>query len=103
MAHRYQLHFINLPVQVNIREADGITANIKNHRLNNPKGFHLYFLEEITANKHYYNWRKRYSDHWRYVRYSLLSGIGLKNQMKEVDKRLLWLISVPKGMQTLQA
>lgn len=29
MAHRYQLHFINLPVQVNIREADGITANIK--------------------------------------------------------------------------
>lgn len=98
MAHHYQLHFINVPVQVNKREADGITANIRNYRLNNPKSFKLYFLEEITVNKSYYNWRKLYSDHWRYVQYSLHSGIGLKHQFNEVHNMLLWLLSIPEGV-----
>ncbi len=100
MAHHYQLHLLNIPIQVNRREPDGITANIKRCRLNNPKGFRLFFLEEITLNKHYYSWRKLFNDHWRYVRYSLHSRVMLKDQMGEVHNKKLWLLSIPKGVLT---
>lgn len=48
MAHDYRLLFVNIPVQVNVREKDGITANIRKYRMDNPGGFRLYYLEEIV-------------------------------------------------------
>lgn len=97
MAHRYRFWFVNLPVQINRREADGITATIKKYRLNNPKGYRLFFMEEITLNKHYYDKRKLYGDHWRYVQYSLHSGVGLRDQLGEVHDKFLWFLAIPKG------
>ncbi|UCG38145.1 MAG: glycosyltransferase family 2 protein [bacterium] len=98
MAHSFHLRFVNIPVQVNRREPDGITANIVQYRLENPRGFRLYFLEEITLHREYYSLRKRFGDHWRYVRFSLHSGLGLLGQAREVEERLLWLSGIPMGV-----
>jgi len=97
MGHHYNFWFVNLPVQINRREDDGITANIKRYRLDNPKGYRLFFLEEITLNEQFYDWKKLYGDHWRYVQYSLRSGIGFKEQSREVNSKWLWMLSIPKG------
>lgn len=97
MAHKYKLRLLNRPVQINIRESDGITANINRYRMENPKSFRLFYLEEITLNRKYYDRRKLYGDNWRYVRFSLHSGVKLRDQIKEVYDRLLWLMSIPQG------
>ncbi len=97
MAHDYNLLFTNIHVQVNVREQDGITANIYRYRMNNPKGFHLYFLEDIALHSRYFTRRKLYGAHWRYVQYSLHSGISLLQQGKEIGFTWLWFISIPMG------
>ena len=98
MAHKYKLRLMNQPVQINIREPDGITANINRYRMENPKSFRLFYLEEITLNKKYYDKRKLYGDNWRYIRFSLHSGVTLVDQMKEVHDRLLWITAIPHGI-----
>jgi hypothetical protein len=98
MAHDYNLRFLNIPVQVNIREPDGITANIRKYRMNNPGGFRLYFLEEITLHREHYGRGKRFGNHWRYIRYSLHSGVGLVRQAKEVPNFFPWLLALPQGV-----
>ncbi len=98
MAHKYKLRLMNRPVQINIREPDGITANINRYRMENPKGFRLFYLEEITLNRKYYDKRKLYGDNWRYIRFSLHSGVTLGDQMKEVHDRLLWMATIPHGI-----
>ncbi len=97
MAHRYNLLFLNIPVQVNVREEDGITANIRKFRMRNPRSFRLYFLEEIILHKEYYSLGKQFSDYWRYVRFSLHAGIGPIHQSREVPNLLFWLLSFPHG------
>ena len=97
MAHEYKLMWLNEPIQVNVRESDGITANIYKYRMENPKGFRLFFLEEITSNRKYFGKRKLYGDHWRYIMFSLHSGVTFRQQSKEVQDRLLWVLSIPKG------
>ena len=98
MAHDHSLRFLNIPIQVNVREPDGITANIRKYRMDNPDGFRLYFLEELTLHRKYYSWKKRFGDHWRYIRYSLHAGFGLFRQAREVPEFSLWLLAVPLGV-----
>ncbi|MDF1535039.1 MAG: glycosyltransferase family A protein [bacterium] len=98
MAHEYRLRFVNIPVQVNVREKGGITANIRRYRMSNPGGFRLYFLEEITLHREYYGRAKRFSDQWRYIRFSLHAGIGLIRQAREVQNLPLWLSALPQGV-----
>jgi glycosyltransferase involved in cell wall biosynthesis len=97
MAHDHKLRFLNIPVQVNVREPDGITANIRKYRMKNPQGFRLYFFEELTLHKKYYSWKKRFGDNWRYIRYSLHAGVGLSRQAREVPALSLWLLAIPHG------
>jgi glycosyltransferase involved in cell wall biosynthesis len=97
MSHKYKMRFINANVQVNIREPDGITANINSYRMENPNGFRLFYLEEITLNKGYFDKGKLYDDSWRYVRFSMHAGVSFSQQWDEVDDRLLWLLSIPQA------
>ena len=97
MAHHYRLRPANTPVQVNVRELDGITANINRYRMENPGGFRLFYLEEITLHRQYFSKVKLYDDNCRFIRYSLHSKISFKDQLREVDDRFLWMVSIPQG------
>jgi glycosyltransferase involved in cell wall biosynthesis len=98
MAHRYRTRFVNLPLVVGRREPDGITANIRRYREQNPQGMRLAFLEEITLNDAYLDGRQIHRNTVRYVRYSLHSGVGLLRQAREVKHRLRWLAALPEGL-----
>jgi len=98
LAHRYQTRFVNLPLVIGRREADGITANIRRYRLRNPRGMRLAFLEEITLHDAYSDAASLHRNHVRYVRYSLHSGVGLLGQAKEVKHFWHWLAALPEGL-----
>jgi len=97
LAHRYKTRFVNLPLVVGRREADGITANIRHYRERNPRGMRLAFLEEITLHDAYAGPRLQHSNHVRYVRFSLHSGVGLVAQAREVKHQWHWLAALPQG------
>jgi hypothetical protein len=65
--------------------------------MGNPKGFRLFFLEEITLHATLTPKYTLYRNYSKYVRYSLHSNIGFFEQAREVKSRILWLISIPKG------
>jgi glycosyltransferase involved in cell wall biosynthesis len=97
MAHRYKTRFVNLPLVVGRREADGITANIRRYRAQNPRGMRIAFLEEVTLHDAYADPAQLHRNHVRYVRFSLHSGVGLVRQAREVKHRWKWLAALPEG------
>ncbi|MCP5315573.1 MAG: glycosyltransferase family 2 protein [Chromatiaceae bacterium] len=98
MAHRYQTRFVNLPLVLGRREADGITANIRHFRARNPRGMRLAFLEEITLHDAYADARQLRRNSIRYIRYSLHSGIGPLRQFREIKHFVVWFTALPEGV-----
>ncbi len=98
IAHRYKTRFVNLPLVVGRREADGITANIRRYRAQNPQGMRQAFLEEVTLHDAYASPAQLHRNHVRYVRFSLHSGVGLVRQAREVKHRWKWLAALPEGL-----
>jgi glycosyltransferase involved in cell wall biosynthesis len=98
MAHRYKTRFVNLPLVVGRREADGITAHIRRYREQNPQGMRLAFLEEVTLHDAYADPAQLRRHHVRYVRFSLHSGVGLVRQAREVKHFWSWLGALPAGL-----
>ena len=68
--------------------------------MKNPRGFRLYYREEINLHRKYSNIGKQLDSCAKYVRYSLHSGIGYRQQQQEIDTPWLWLLSIPKGTLT---
>lgn len=97
MAHQYKFRYINEVIQIIEYRADGLSANRFPLRMANPKGFRLFFLEEITLHAALTAKYTLYRNYSKYVRYSLHSSIGFSEQAREVKSRILWLISIPKG------
>lgn len=98
MAHRYKLRFTNEVLQVNRHAPDGISANRFRYRMHNPRGLRQYYLEEITLNDRYMSERKLRRRYERFIRYSLHSDVGLRQQAREVKRRGMWLAAVPAGV-----
>jgi glycosyltransferase involved in cell wall biosynthesis len=98
IGHRYKTRFVNTPLVIGRREADGISHNRRRLRERNPKGLHLAFLEEITLHDAYTDRRQLQRLHARYVRFALHSGIGPLEQFREVKHKLRWLAALPAGI-----
>jgi glycosyltransferase involved in cell wall biosynthesis len=98
ISHEYKLRFINVPLQIERQESDGIRSNEFWHNYNSPKGQRLYFLEEVTLNDRYHGLKKQYRLHVHYVRYSLHAGVGILSQFKEVKHRFFWILAVSRGV-----
>lgn len=98
LSHKYDLLFTNTVLEVNVREADGITANIFRYRMKNPQAFRCYFMQEI--NKHYihYSFSKIFKDYKTYIRYSFHCHMGLVQQAKEARNIVVWFLALPQGM-----
>lgn len=97
ISKKYKFRFINFPLEVNVREKDGYTANIFKYRVTSPKSFQYYFKQEI--NEHYKydkNIRPLYC-YTRYIRYSFHSRVGLMRQINEANNKWLYIIALPLG------
>jgi glycosyltransferase involved in cell wall biosynthesis len=98
IGHRYRTRFINVPLVLGRREADGISNNRRRYRMRNPQGLRLAFLEEINLHDHHTNSKQLHRNHVRYVRFSLSSGVGLLRQAREVKHPWYWLAALPEGL-----
>lgn len=76
---------------------DGIGANRRRVIVSAPKAYRQYFLEEITEHEHYNSSAALRSYYKRYCRCSLNAGIGLRQLLHEVPKKLLLLTILPEA------
>ncbi|HEC12902.1 MAG TPA: glycosyltransferase family 2 protein [Acidiferrobacteraceae bacterium] len=98
ISRKYKFRFINVPLEVNVREANGYTANIYRFRVTSPRSFYHYFREEINENYQYNRNKKIFYYYTRYIRYALHCRINLFSQSGEVKNKLLWLAALPSGV-----
>lgn len=97
LAERYLCLFVNEVFQEVEQHADGMTANIFKVRMLNPRGFRYYYLREVCRPAHYFTRGHRLDSYHRFIRFSLHSGVGLRQQWREAPDKLDWLRMLPKG------
>lgn len=100
LAHHYRFRYINEIIQLKELQPGGLSFDRFRLRMKNPQGFRLYYREEINQHRGYSGIGKQLDSCAKYVRYSLHSGIGYRQQQYEIDTPWLWLLSVPKGTLT---
>jgi glycosyltransferase involved in cell wall biosynthesis len=97
IARKYSFRYVNEVIQIIEYQDTGLSSNLFNLRVNNPKGFRLCFKEEVNLNRKFLSFTELYKSYVKYVRYSFHCGIGLNQQHREIESKILWLISIPVG------
>lgn len=98
ISERYKFLCVNEVFERFEYHPDGMTQNILKFRSLNPRGFRLYYLENIVRRSRYYPARKLFFYYVKYVRFSLLSGIGLIQQWKEIPSKSYWIAALPLAL-----
>jgi glycosyltransferase involved in cell wall biosynthesis len=94
----YKYRYVNDLMQVIDRQPDGKTANRFQLRMRHPKGFRLYYQEDVNFHAQDQGWRRRLRSAGEYVRYSLHAKVGFVQQACDIHSRLLWLAALPWGI-----
>ena len=93
----YTFRFINEVIQLKELQPGGLSSDRFRLRMNNPRGFRYYYREEVNRYGERNTLRQRLDSCAKYVRFSLHSGIGYRQQCREIDAPWLWFLSIPKG------
>lgn len=96
-AHDYLFRCVNEPFQQIEYQPDGLSADRFALRMNNPRGFQLVCLEDITLHRRWLNGRELRRRTIDYIEFSLRIGVGLIAQGNQTKWDGLWLTSVPVG------
>lgn len=97
MAHQYLIRFTNEPLQINRHAPDGISAQRFRYRFRNPRGFALFYEEEITQHAAYQSEAGLRDLRVQYVRFALHAGTPLAAQ-RNVCGCGPWLRALPRGL-----
>ncbi len=98
LSHDYKFRYINEVIQLIEYQPGGLSSDRFPLRMRNPRGFRFYFREDINLRSERYDLKDRFDNCARYVRYSFHCGIGPLRQYQEINARILWAISLPKGL-----
>jgi hypothetical protein len=94
----YKYRYVNDLMQIIDRQADGKTANRFALRMRHPKGFRLYYQEDLNLHGDGQPARELLRSASEYVRYSLHAGVGFRQQLRELDRKLPWIAGLPRGV-----
>lgn len=97
LSRNHMFRYINEVIQYIEYQAEGLSADRFPLRVHNPFGFRFYFMEETNLNWRHYGFPDRFKNCSRFVRYSLHAGIGLRQQLKDINRPLIWLLVLPTG------
>ena len=97
ISKEFKFRYFNEVVQLIEYQEGGLSDNRFRLRVSNPQGFRYYYLEHIRTLGLGDRFGRRLDSYVKYIRFSLLSGIGLRQQLREVDSIVLWLLSLPYG------
>ena len=98
MAHEYLLRCVNEPFQQVEYQADGLTSNRFAARMSSPRGFRLFYLEDVTLHRPWLSRRQLRRSLIDFIRFSLHCGVGFWRQGREVRFDPFWLILSPAGL-----
>lgn len=97
IAHRYIFRCVNEPVQQVEYQPDGLTSNRFRVRMTSPRGFQLFYREEITLHRAWLSRRQLRRSTVDFIRFSLHCGMGVLEQGRQVGYHWLWLLLLPTG------
>ena len=95
ISKEFKFRYFNEVVQLIEYQEGGLSDNRFRLRMNNPQGFRYYYLEQIRTFGLGDRVGRRLDHYMKYIRYSLHSGIGLRQQLREIDSIAFWLLSLP--------
>jgi glycosyltransferase involved in cell wall biosynthesis len=98
MSHGNRFRFTNTQILRVGHQPDGISANRRKIRRENPLGYRQYFLELITDHRAFVPVADLASYYVRYIKYSLVAHVGLGAQLHEIPNRWMWLLALPIGI-----
>jgi glycosyltransferase involved in cell wall biosynthesis len=94
----YMLRCVNEAFQQVEYQPDGLTSNRFGIRMGSPRGFQLFYLEDVTIYRPWLNPRQLRRSMIDFIRFSLHSGIGLLEQARLVKFSPLWFMLLPAGI-----
>lgn len=100
IAHHYRFCYVNEVIQDCEYQPDGLSSDRFNLRLRNPRGYALYYLEDITLHRTWYNWRQCTRYTIEYIRFSLHANYSLSEQAHMLHNTALamWFLLIPAGI-----
>lgn len=97
IAHEYIFRCVNESVQQVEYQPDGLTSNRFRIRMTSPRGFQLFFREEITLHRAWLSRKQLRRSTIEFIRFSLHIGLGPWRQGKQLGYDPLWLGLLPMG------
>lgn len=97
ISHHYVFRCVNEPFQQVEYLADGLSSDRFRLRMRNPRGFQLYYLEDVTEHRAWLRRRQRRRSMVDFIRFSFHTGAGLLKQGRLTRYDPLWLALVPAG------
>jgi glycosyltransferase involved in cell wall biosynthesis len=98
LAHDYLFRCVNEPFQQVEYQSDGLTSNRFRVRMDSPRGFQLYYLEDVTLHRPWLRPRQVRRSFVDFIRYSLHAGTGPGRQWRLVGHDPWWLALFPAGV-----
>lgn len=98
IAHDYVFRCVNEPLQQVEYQANGLTSNRFGVRMQSPRGFQLFYLEDLTLHRPWLSRRQLRRSTIDFIRFSLHVGIGLREQGRLAGYPWFWLLLLPAGV-----
>ncbi|MGZ8216850.1 glycosyltransferase family A protein [Methylomagnum sp.] len=98
VALEYITRGVNESFQQLEHQPDGLTADRFAARMNSPRGFQLFYLEDVTLYRPWLSHRQFRRSLVDYIRFSLHCGIGPVAQARQVGFDPAWLVRLPAGV-----
>ena len=97
ISHHYVFRCINEPLQQVEYQSDGLSSDRFRLRMRNPRGFQLYYLEDVTMHRPWLSPRQLRRSMIDFIRFSFHAGTGLLEQARLTRFDPLWLMMLPAG------
>jgi glycosyltransferase involved in cell wall biosynthesis len=98
IALKYLTRGVNEVIQQMEHQPDGLTSNRFAARMNSPRGFQLFYREDVTLYRTWLSRRQLRRSMIDYIRFSLHCGLGPIAQARQLGPDWLWLILFPAGV-----
>ncbi|MFN5745961.1 MAG: glycosyltransferase family 2 protein [Methylococcaceae bacterium] len=98
IALRYVVRCVNEVFQQMEQQADGLTSNRFAARMNSPRGFQLFYLEDVTLYRSWLSLRQFRRSMIDFIRFSLHCDDGFLAQARLVEWAPAWLLLLPAGV-----
>jgi glycosyltransferase involved in cell wall biosynthesis len=98
IALEYLMRGVNEVFQQMEHQVDGLTSNRFGARMSSPRGFQLFYQEDITIYRPWMSWRQLRRSMIDFIRFSLHCGIGPLGQSRRLGFDPVWLLLFPAGV-----